>query len=81
MGSYFDINFNSHGFVRSPDGTITTFGPPFCTGVGAGGPTSINDEGVITGYCISVSSGVSLSNIYYQADASPLCLFKESESF
>jgi hypothetical protein len=40
-----------HGFVRSPDGTITSFdAPTFCMETQAN-PTSINDEGVITGLC------------------------------
>ena len=48
-GSYQDIDqIHSHGFVRSPDGTITLFDDaPFCTSF----PTSINDHGVITGTC------------------------------
>jgi hypothetical protein len=37
----------AHGFVRTSDGTITTFDPPHSTGTH---PTSINDSGVITGY-------------------------------
>jgi hypothetical protein len=44
------------GFVRSPEETITRFDPPFCLSNDLGAtvndsPTSINDEGVITGYC------------------------------
>ena len=41
----------SPGFVRSPDGTITLFDPPFCIGAVSITPPSINDEGVITGTC------------------------------
>jgi hypothetical protein len=37
----------AHGFVRTSDGTITTFDPTYSTGTH---PTSINDSGVITGY-------------------------------
>jgi hypothetical protein len=40
------------GFVRSPDGTISSFVPPFCAQHGI--PVSsvfINDKGVTTGYC------------------------------
>jgi hypothetical protein len=37
----------AHGFVRTSDGTITTFDPPKSTGTH---PTSINDSGVITGF-------------------------------
>ena len=51
-GAYADITeSHTQGFVRSPDGTITSFEPPFCFGTGPGGPQSINDEGVITGWC------------------------------
>jgi hypothetical protein len=39
-----------HGFVRSPEGTITLFDPPFCV-AGETSPQSINDKGVITGSC------------------------------
>jgi hypothetical protein len=45
------------GFVRSPDGTITSFVPPFCAQHGI--PASsvfINDSGVITGYCTDDAS-------------------------
>ncbi len=50
-GYYIDTREVAHGFLRSPDGTITTFDAP-----GAGGflngtfPRSINPAGVITGY-------------------------------
>ncbi len=37
----------AHGYVRTSDGTITTFDPTHSTGTH---PTSINDSGVITGY-------------------------------
>jgi hypothetical protein len=58
-GSYAN-DTGTHGFVRSPEGVITSFDPPFpptsCpTAVpflgGQTFPTSINDNGVITGYC------------------------------
>jgi hypothetical protein len=52
-GRYYAQNGIPFGFVRSPDGTITSFVPPFCNvpnGVGPI-PTSINDEGVVTGKC------------------------------
>ena len=42
------------GFVRSPNGTITLFTPPFCQGLPFQ-PTSINDEGVITGSCTAAT--------------------------
>jgi len=45
----------SNFFVRSPEGTITSFVPPFCQGSIRTNSISINDEGVITGWCFSVS--------------------------
>jgi hypothetical protein len=52
-GSISDPNQNNlHGFVRSSEGTIGRFDPPFCLGFEDTVPTSINDEGVITGSCI-----------------------------
>src|SRR5260370_36173996 len=30
-GWYFEANFVGHGFLRAPDGTITTFDPPGST--------------------------------------------------
>jgi hypothetical protein len=59
-GNYNDSFFNTvHGFVRAPNGTITTFDAP-----GAGTqppnqgtyPTAINVEGVITGYFIDANN-------------------------
>jgi hypothetical protein len=57
-GFYLDINSNfSHFFLRSPEGTITSFVPPFCQTFASGsGPLSINDEGVISGNC-SLANG------------------------
>jgi hypothetical protein len=52
-GAYADITeSHTQGFVRSPDGTITSFVPPFCNSTSTN-PTSINDEGVITGSCFA----------------------------
>jgi hypothetical protein len=45
-GTYNDFAGNRHGFVRDPNGTITTFDPPGSLSTGVGG---INDEGTITG--------------------------------
>jgi hypothetical protein len=61
-GVYTDIDDgNEHGFVRSPDGTIDSFIPPFCSSVFGNtsvfGLPSINDEGVITGTCTSLATG------------------------
>ena len=54
-GSYRD-NSGSHGFVRSPEGIITSFDLPPSENVPISScnallPTSINQEGVITGFC------------------------------
>jgi hypothetical protein len=46
-GFYVDMNGFSHGFVRHPDGTFSTFGR---TGVNFIAPFSINSEGAVTGY-------------------------------
>jgi hypothetical protein len=57
-GSYSD-NSGSHGFVRSPEGMITSFDPPTVTSCSlpfagfAAFTTSINQEGVITGWCVT----------------------------
>src|SRR5262249_52276854 len=52
-GSYSD-NSKVHGFVRSPEGIITSFDPPLASCLQPPSsvlPTSINQEGVITGFC------------------------------
>ncbi len=51
-GTYLDANNVNHGFLRSPDGTLTTFDAPGAgTGSGQGTvPFSINRWGAITGY-------------------------------
>jgi hypothetical protein len=58
-GSYSD-NSGSHGFVRSPEGMITSFDVPKGIEFGCLFPgfsrvfsTSINQEGVITGFCFN----------------------------
>jgi len=45
-GSYTDTNSTSHGFLRDPDGTITTFDPP---GSIYTSPSGINSSGETTG--------------------------------
>jgi uncharacterized membrane protein len=45
-GTYTDANHAQHGFVREPDGVITSFDPPRGMQTTA---TSINDSGVIAG--------------------------------
>jgi hypothetical protein len=57
-GGYVDANNVNHGFVRAPDGTITTFDVPDAgTGAGQGtSPLGINAEGAITGYYIDASN-------------------------
>jgi hypothetical protein len=52
-------NSGVHGFVRSPEGIITSFdvpNEPFLSPFGAN-PTSINEEGVITGWCFQGGIG------------------------
>jgi hypothetical protein len=50
-GAYQDANSVFHGFVRSPEGTFTTFDAPGAGTVAYTGtaPASINDRGVVTG--------------------------------
>ena len=47
-GSYWDANGFSHGFLRTPDGNITTFDVPGVGGYGTT-PRAINLEGVVVG--------------------------------
>jgi hypothetical protein len=53
-GMYYDVNNVSHGFLRSPEGFITTFEAPGAdttpNSYNGTFPVSINDLGVITGY-------------------------------
>jgi hypothetical protein len=64
IAGVYDDGAGQHGFVRTPDGTITTFDPglaptPFCTT----GSTSIvpsgaiNSSGAVVGDCNGVISG------------------------
>jgi hypothetical protein len=46
-GFYYDASGEQHGFVRAPDGAITTFDVPGSTGTGF--PISINPAGEIAG--------------------------------
>lgn len=46
-GFYVDASNVNHGFLRSPEGKITSFDPPGSTGTF---PVSINDAGVVTGF-------------------------------
>ena len=50
-GTYTDANYVSHGYLRSPDGTIVSFDPSgsVSTGCGSDCPVSLNDWGTITG--------------------------------
>ena len=53
-GNYIDGNFVNHGFLRAPDGAITSFDAPG-TGTGAGQgtiPLSNNNSGAVTGEAI-----------------------------
>jgi len=57
-GNFIDASFVAHGFIRTPDGTITTFDPPGAgTGAGQGtiGPSSINVSGAVTGFYVDAS--------------------------
>ncbi len=46
VGSYYDIHGKTHGFLRMPDGTITTVEPPGATSSTA---RSVTDAGTIAG--------------------------------
>jgi hypothetical protein len=49
----FDDGFGQHGFLRAPNGTITTFDPTFCA-VGSTSVISssaINSSGAVIGFC------------------------------
>jgi hypothetical protein len=49
-GTYTDSNHVEHGFLRSPDGVITTFTPPHASRDGCGSfANDINPEGLIVG--------------------------------
>jgi len=53
--SYWDANFVSHGYLRSPDGKIVTVDPLGSTYTF---PDGINDWGVITGYYVDANNVV-----------------------
>jgi hypothetical protein len=64
-GVYLDANNVNHGFVRAPDGGITTFdvpgagtepGPAFCIFCPGTFPTGINAAGVITGLYLDAAN-------------------------
>jgi hypothetical protein len=57
-GTYFTTGVLHHGFLRAPDGTITTFDAPGAgTGFDQGTlPNSINPTGAITGYYSDANS-------------------------
>ena len=54
-GIYIDSNFVYHGYLRTPDGKITTVDPPGSTGTL---PYGINDSGAITGYFFDANNVV-----------------------
>jgi hypothetical protein len=66
-GTYIDGNSVSHGYLRSPDGTITSFDPPGSqyTGCGSDCPVSLTDWGAITGIYFDAS------NVYHGYLRSP----------
>ncbi len=47
-GAYYDVNSVGHGFLRSPDGTFTTFDAP--DSVGYTNPVAVNLQSDIVGY-------------------------------
>jgi hypothetical protein len=51
-GVYFDVNSAAHGFLRSPDGGMTTFDPPGSTGTF---PIAMNLESAIVGYYLDTN--------------------------
>jgi hypothetical protein len=59
-GYYLDANNVYHGFVRSPQGKVTTFDAPGAnTAAGSYSgtfPVSINDQGAITGYYLDANN-------------------------
>jgi uncharacterized membrane protein len=59
-GIYLDANNVYHGFLRSPEGTFTTFEAPGAdTTAGSYSgtfPYSVNDQGVITGYYLDANN-------------------------
>ena len=52
-GEFQDASFYLHGFVRAPNGTITTFDPTFCTAGSTAviGSSAINNPGAVIGFC------------------------------
>jgi hypothetical protein len=58
-GTYIGTDNNIHGFVRSPEGKISSFDAPAADTSGSGlgtFPVSINDQGEITGYYIDANN-------------------------
>ena len=55
-----------HGFLRSRDGTLTTFDPP---GSAYTVPTSINSEGAITGNYANSPVGRRVTHAFFGRDA------------
>jgi hypothetical protein len=49
-GNYYDVNNVAHGFVRSPEGEITSFDIPDSVFIN---PIALNQEGVVVGYYIN----------------------------
>jgi len=48
-GSFFDVNFATHGFLRDTDGTITTFDVPGASNPPGTSPGFITSQGLIVG--------------------------------
>lgn len=53
LGNYYDSNFVAHGFLRTVDGTMTSFDAPNAAPYsffGGTNPGSINDSGTVAGF-------------------------------
>jgi hypothetical protein len=63
-GIYIDVNGVSHGFLRTPDGKVSSFDDPRAPGLtpqqpwfwSGTNPVSINDEGMIAGFYIDAAN-------------------------
>jgi hypothetical protein len=75
-GVYFDANYVSHGFLRTPDGKVGSFDAPGAANVTPQAPwywmgtlpVSINDDGMITGYYIDANNVSHGFLLYPRAD-------------
>lgn len=77
FGSFQDKNGRSHGFIREPDGTITSFD---ATGATNTYPMAMNDQGVIVGY-MHLSGQIAERAFIRSADGSFSGLYPNTELF